>query len=185
MAIDVPDEVRRTLILAQERLGEDLSGSRLRWQDTARSHLTLEFLGDVAERSLPLCERAVREAARGARPFRLATGDLGVFPSPRRPSVLWLGVDGDLESLSRLQADVSRRLADLSPPSDHPFRPHLTLARVGFLAPADHGRLSELIGTPTAPASSWEVDSLRLVRSRLRPGGAIHELLLEARLERP
>lgn len=185
MAIDVSDDVKRTLGLAQARLREELAGTRLSWQDTARSHITLEFLGEVAERSLPGCKMAVQEAARSVTPFRLTTGGMGVFPSPRRPSVLWLGVAGDLEALSNLQAEVSRRLDHLSPPADHPFRPHLTLARVKSLGPGAGGRLSELLGQAPAPESSWQVDSLRLMRSRLRSGGAIHEVMLEAELARP
>lgn len=185
VALDVPEETRRVLRNTQDLLREELAGSRLGWQDTARSHLTLKFLGDVAERLLPACEMAVQEAARSVRPFRLTTGSLGVFPSPRRPSVLWLGVAGDVEALSKLQAEVSWRLADLSPPGDHPFRPHLTLARVKSLGPGAGARLSELLGQAATHSGSWQVDSLRLMHSRLRSGGAVHEVVTEAELARP
>jgi 2'-5' RNA ligase len=197
VAISLPSHVREVLAAAQRALAERLVGSDIRWQDLERSHLTLVFLGDVAERDLPACRLAVTTTAERARPFTLRTDGLGAFPAPRRPSVLWLGVAGETGRLERVQAALADRLGGFGDSSPQgPFRPHLTLARVRRLSAAGRRELPELLGPDAEeqeagrstarpqswPSRSWQAESLQLVRSTLKAGGAGHEVLLSAPL---
>ncbi len=171
VAIDLSEEVRGALAEAQA-VCRRRSDPPVRWVDPRGAHLTLKFLGDVAaERVQALADALVAVAAAHA-PFHLATGPAGVFPSPRRPRVLWLGVDGPVESLEDLQQDVEFGLHGLGFPLDgRPFRPHLTLGRVrdgvtGDL-PGLAGALEELRRATPAPLP---VEELRLMRSELGRG---------------
>ena len=51
----------------------------------------------------------------------------GTFVTSRAPSVLWLGVQGDVEALAALQRDALQTLGGLERERD--FLPHVTLAR--------------------------------------------------------
>jgi 2'-5' RNA ligase len=186
VSLPIPDEIRAILRAAQEALTTALAGSELRLQGLERSHLTLAFLGEVPQSSVAGVRFAVDAAARSSRSFTLATGRYGAFPGPRRPSVLWLGVVGEVDELMRLQDRLVRRLEQQGRRApENEFRPHLTLARVRRLGPEQRRALAGLLAdTPPVPPASWQVTSLQLMHSRLLPRGASHELLHEAPLGR-
>lgn len=101
------------------------------WTLTRPFHLTLAFLGDVAETDLnPVC-RAVAGAVLETAPFDLRLEGLGVFPNPERPRTLWVGLTGPgLEPLARLQKTVAMAAAAAGYPPDEKFTPHVTLGRL-------------------------------------------------------
>ncbi|MEX2542986.1 MAG: RNA 2',3'-cyclic phosphodiesterase [Trueperaceae bacterium] len=182
VALAIPHEVRAVLRAAQETLADELTDADVRWQELARSHLTLRFLGDVPERGLANWRFAVDSAARGTRQFMLRTGGFGVFPGPARPAVLWLGVTGETEELGHLQAQLERALQRTgTPPSEVAFRPHLTLGRVRRIGQEGRTRMAALLSgeRPVEPVS-WPVDSVQLFHSQLSPKGASHVVLHES-----
>ncbi len=104
-------------------------------------------------------------AAAPAMTLRLAGG--GRFGPPRRPQVMWVGLDGDvrpLTDLARALADAARAL-DL-PVEDRPFRAHLTVGRWRPRQPAD-GALPSLLADYRGAA--WPVTKVRLLESHLGP----------------
>jgi 2'-5' RNA ligase len=94
-------------------------------------HLTIAFLGEIAEERLPLVTAAAESAAALHRPLTLRIAKGGTFGTPRRPRVLWLGVSGAVDALTSLRRDLEQALAVSAgyTPEDGPFEPHLTLAR--------------------------------------------------------
>lgn len=180
IALPVPPPVRAVLSEAAVPLRKVLAGSDVRWQDPEKSHLTLVFLGDTDARAVPAVSRRVEEAARLSGPFRLATGRYGVFPHPDRPSVLWLGVTGDLRALAALQARVVGSVSPLAAaPPRSAFRPHLTLARLRRLEPADRRRLAALLASAPPQTAEWEARSVQLLESRLGPSGSAYTVVAE------
>ena len=114
---------------------------------------------------LLLAAAAPAVSAAPAMTLRLAAG--GRFGPPRRPQVMWLGLDGDvrpLTDLARALADAARAL-DL-PVEDRPFRAHLTVGRWRPRQPAD-GSLPALLADYRGPA--WPVTEVRLLESHLGP----------------
>lgn len=150
----------------------------VRWVDPAAAHLTLRFLGNVPEDRLEHARAALAGAAGSGPAFHLRTGGLGAFPSPHRPSVLWLGIGGELDGLSGLEGAVARRfdaLGDARPPRR--FVPHLTLGRVRpGAAPPREALVRALRAQPPAPAR-WPVAEVLLIESELRPEGARYTTL--------
>ncbi|MFP5501545.1 MAG: RNA 2',3'-cyclic phosphodiesterase [Candidatus Sericytochromatia bacterium] len=176
-AIGIGDEAHRALSAAQEALRARAEFRR--WQPLAQLHLTLNFLGEVPEGRLPALHEAVAAAARASGPFTLALGQLGAFPGPRRPRVLWAGVEGDLAPLVALQADLAERFQALGLVLEaRRYAPHLTLAREP-IGPVDLAALASAV--PIAPVP-WRVEAVTLFHSQLRPEGAIHTALVQAGL---
>ncbi len=146
-------------------------------------HLTVLFLGEQSEARLAaLAARLAPEVAADP-PFRLSVQGLGVFPSPRRPTVLWSGCGPQgLAALRGLRAiSVAAAAAvDLAPVAAEPFQPHLTLARRRQGAdPLEAGVLAEALCAAQARTSwgTWEVRELVLFASELAPSGAHHTAL--------
>ena len=145
----------------------------LRWTRPEQWHLTLAFLGEVADEARDnLTHRLGRVAARHP-PLSLSLGGGGRFGH----QVLWTAVQGDRDGLRRL-ADSVRAAARRSglPVEPRPYRPHLTLARA--TGPADLRPLVERL----VPGSGqpWVATELHLVRSHLGAGperSARHESL--------
>lgn len=151
------------------------AASGAKWVDPALCHITLKFLGYVAEDRLPAIAEACRRAASGAGPFELAFAGLGAFPRWRGARVLWMGL-APSRPLARLQAAVEAELAPLGfAPESRPFAPHLTLARFKKPPPPDLEEAARrFAGASFGAVPVWE---LRLMRSDLRRSGPAYSVL--------
>jgi 2'-5' RNA ligase len=159
--------------LAREPL---TAAARLRWVRPEAVHVTVKFLGEVPESRLGAIDAALATAAPALPRPRVALGKPGTFGRP--PSVIWLGVDGDLQRLTRLAERVDAAVATAGFERDRrPFAPHLTLARIPEQLGADvRNRVATIAASFARPAvSPFEVQRISLMRSFLGPGGAHYE----------
>jgi len=124
--------------------------------------------------------KAIEEGAQGISPFHLEISGLGAFPNPRQARVLWVGIDGEVDSLSRLQENTDSALAVLGfAKEERSFVPHLTLARIRQGAsPLERRNFGELVGsTIFEDKYHVQVEAVSLMRSQLTPAGAIYSRL--------
>lgn len=175
VAAVLPDALRSALKALQRRLA-DLP-LPVRWTHPETMHLTFAFLGETAEESAARIPGVLAVAvAAGPPPFRLEARGCGAFPGHGRPRVLWVGLEGEVEAAARVKKDVDEALVPLGfRPEDRPFRPHLTLGRVG------NGRMGgwreplEAVSRDTF--GSLEVTALTLFESHLGSDRARHVAL--------
>ncbi|NDJ74748.1 MAG: RNA 2',3'-cyclic phosphodiesterase [Chloroflexi bacterium] len=186
IAIELPEAILAQLTTVQERLKRQVPRGTVRWVRVAGIHLTLKFLGDVPLSQRDDIEHELAQAATGHTPFTLAARHLGCFPNPKRPRVVWVGVQGAVPALANLRDAVEEHIAPLGyPTEDRPFKPHLTLGRVQRDARRDEvARLGELIAdTKLGELGRWDVSSVSLMRSELKPDGAVYSRLFSAPLD--
>lgn len=169
VALTPPDEIVKELRASTAGLRE--LAPELRWTRAEQWHLTLAFLGEVADEVVDELARRLNRAAARHPPLSLAFGGGGRFGH----RVLWTGVQGNLEGLRRL-ADSVRAAARRSrlPVEQRPYRPHLTLAR------SDGATDLRPLVDRLAPweGLAWVATWLYLMRSRLGAGlggSALHE----------
>ena len=145
-----------------------------RWVPIENQHVTIKFLAWVPAPGLEPVASALQTAVTAHEPISLELGRFGVFPSPRRARVLWLGfVDSD-DRLGALAAAVDTALEAIGfEREQRAFTPHLTLAR--FKVPERAGL--EALGEATPPEAGLEVDRITLYRSHLSPKGPRYEAL--------
>ncbi len=176
IALPLPSEVKQILQAQQDSLKEYLNehDQHIRWTKREQWHLTLEFLGATNRERLPHIQSAMEQAAQPLKTFSLETTSLGAFPSLRRPSVVWLGVEGDVATLQTLHLRLSEALTGLIEPDDKPFKPHLTLAR---LKQFGLGKEVTAAFAKTTTKHSWLVKELCLYQSILKPEGAEHNII--------
>jgi len=175
IAIELPDEIRHALAEVQKHLRRDVAG--VRWVEPGSIHLTLKFLGDIPAEQIQPIVAAAMGAVQDEPPVSLGVSGLGAFPNPRRPRVIWVGIEGDVARLGRLQARLEEALEPLGFPRDaRAFRPHLTVGRVK--EPRRPPDLTRALADVTVPrCNSFDVREILLYKSDLRPTGAIYTKL--------
>jgi len=177
VAIELSEELRAALASVQQQLRPQVPPRTVRWTAPESIHLTLQFLGDVAPAAVAPITDALRGVCANRPAFDLALEGLGVFPNPRRPRIVWVGIVEASGALNALQQAVGQALAPLGyPPEERPFTPHLTIGRVAReLDLPELARLGEVITRSTTGrlGGMW-VDHLNLMKSDLRPSGAIY-----------
>jgi 2'-5' RNA ligase len=185
IAVELPANLKRELSRLQERVKQNCNYCPAKWVAAANMHLTLSFLGDVAQPRLDDIKTAMAAASAGAKPFELRLDGLGAFPNLERPRVVWAGLSGDTGRLIRLQQRLEELLEKLGFSREQRlFSPHLTLARVRDEASSsDKRRLGQAIGSTACDAAcSFPVESLHLIKSWLTPAGPIYTTLFSAGL---
>lgn len=141
----------------------------LRWTGQDRWHVTLAFLGEVAEGKLDELTVRLGRAAGRHEAQRLWIGHGGAFPNQKRARVLISRVEGDQPALAALAGSVAAgaRRAGAPPPDEGKrYRPHLTLARCR--QPTDVSAVVDVLGG--FAGSVWLAGEIWLIRSQA--GGA-------------
>ena len=153
-------------------------GASVRWTPPENLHLTLRFLGDTPEEQLAPLADTLDAIAAGAPPFELEPGGAGAYPEERNARVLWVGlVDAD-RKLRRLRNQVEAAVRGLGWKREgRPFQPHLTLARLRRPVRLPAGGWLEAV-----PRCRFAVKEVALIRSTLKPAGAVYDVLHRASL---
>ncbi len=149
VAVPLPEAAVEVVVALVDRVRSDgvpRGGRDVRWVRMDGLHVTLRFLGPTPDPGIPPVVAAVQQAASTLGSFRIVVDGAGAFPSPARPRTIFLEITEGAEDLARLAAEVDRSLTPVGwPPSDRPFRAHLTLARSDGVAagPAIAARLAD------------------------------------------
>lgn len=149
----------------------DLKAERwpIRWVSDERAHLTLKFYGEVLPSRAAVIAESLQRAVTGAAPMAVRFAELGVFPTMRRPRVLWLGLEAPT-SLEILRDRVEREADTIGiAPEGVPFRPHITLGRVREGQRLPVGALEQLAVRPGTDA--FMLDEVILFESTLTAAG--------------
>ena len=171
------ESVGATLRSADEA-PEDLAA--LRWTPRNNLHLTVKFLGDVAESVVAALAAQLPDLARAAGPIRIPLRGVVAFPSLRRAEVIVTDVADAQGHLAGLFTALEGLAATHGVPAEErPFRPHVTLARARqpFDARTWLGALAVLDGFEIA------CPTLALYRSDRLEHGAVYTAIARASLK--
>jgi 2'-5' RNA ligase len=129
IALELPPTVTALLQNVQQELKQ--LKIRARWVRPENIHLTLKFIGDVSPDHIDAISATMTGVAKGFSPVYLVVRGIGVFPTIKRPRVIWIGLGGDIRSLLALQGRLVEELAGLGIARDkRSFKAHLTLGRI-------------------------------------------------------
>lgn len=170
IAIELPSEITKELEEAERKLSLRLPKGGVRWVKSKNIHLTLRFLGNVAQDRLVDIYEGLDQVAAKSTPFSLDLAALGCFPNPRRPRVIWIGLGGETDQLSVVQNKVSQMLLPMGWEEEgRNFHPHLTLGRVKNADNVVDARFPW--GIPLVDGHI-DVPAVHLIESQLLPSGA-------------
>ena len=183
IAVVMPEEVRDLISRHVERL-QSLVPRGVKWVDPKTSHLTLAFFASVPTSRIPTTIRILDSVAAASPPLRLEAGPLGLFPNSRRPRVLWLGLEGDLNPLSVMHERLQNALETEGFSRERrPFKPHVTLGRARGKGPIPLPEGS--LAFHQDDKLAFSVEEIVLMSSILTPCGPIHTPLHRAGLTAP
>jgi 2'-5' RNA ligase len=165
VALELGVDIRRAIEELIASLRPRVDGAR--WVRPDGVHLTLRFFGDTPPARIAQLRPALAAAAAGCEPLEARVGSLGTFPGPGKPPrILWLGTELPPPALA-LQAACERAAVAAGFPAEaRPFRGHLTLARFRQRVPPP--------ALPPVDLGAVRLEILSLLRSELRPGGAVY-----------
>jgi RNA 2',3'-cyclic 3'-phosphodiesterase len=169
VAVFPPPAIREALF----RAARDLPASKaFRLIGPEKLHLTLKFLGNVAEDDLSRVAQALEPLRQRHEPFEVSISGFGAFPSERKARILWAGVGEGSELLRAVALSVE----DLLEPAgfgreQRPYVPHLTLGR----ARGRQAKLDDASGSPLA--LRFTLSSVDLVESVPGEGEVTYSVL--------
>jgi 2'-5' RNA ligase len=132
-AVDIPEDVKSALGKAIERFRPM---AKLKWTEVEKLHITTKFIGEWPEERMEEMT-ATLNGVGSPGVIRVGIRGLRWFPDPRRPRMLWAGVEAgpELGSLAHETEQAVRALGVAV--EDRNYSPHLTLARISDRAALD------------------------------------------------
>ena len=181
IAIELSQDIKETLNRIEDELKQTISG--VKWVKPKNIHLTLKFLGHIEKEVVEKIQEILNQVARETKAFRIKLSSPGVFPSPTRPRVIWIGIDEENKEGTHLANIIEEKLVPLGIEKEsRAFHPHLTLARVKFLK--DKNSLKNALASLKVPQTEMTASKITLFQSALTREGSIYTVLHEADFKR-
>ena len=125
--IALDDETRAACAAAAQRLQG--TGYAARYEDPAKLHATLAFLGNVETERYDAIVEALRVAA-GGTAFELVLDKVAAFPHERKPRVVYVGARDQGAAFRALASEVREAFVRLGFEFKEDSVAHVTIARV-------------------------------------------------------
>jgi 2'-5' RNA ligase len=184
IALDIDEAIRH-------RIARFMDGVRgfapdARWVRPESLHITLKFIGETAPQNVDQIKEALKAVESNA--IEMNIRGCGFFPGAKSPRVFWVGIEAG-PSLAALASTVDDRVAALGiAKENHPFSPHLTLARGGGASGSPQPRIGgfkrsfqrleeKLAALPVPEFGTMTAREFFLYQSHLSRGGSRYEKL--------
>jgi len=184
IAIEIPSDIRSRIEQEIASLKKTIGTHAVRWVPPQNIHLTLKFLGDVSPTNLPLLKQILQTEIGNHTPFDLVVKNMGCFPNPRRPRIIWIGLETS-PTIEAIQRTVDLSTARLGYAlEERPFSPHLTIGRVAQNVSSDETLTirNALENNKTGRFGTAHVTNICLFQSDLLPSGAKYTPLFHVEL---
>ena len=174
-----PDIISRIMDIQQEILK---SGAKLKLVNPENLHITLEFLGEIAEEQITVIQDILNTI--NFERIKLSVNRIGVLPNENYIRVVFCEINGDVEGIKRVQREIRENLRKHGFKTDkRAFKPHLTIARVK--SPQNRKELMLVIKKfSTINCGVQEITSINLKKSVLKPEGPEYSTLYKVDAEK-
>jgi RNA 2',3'-cyclic 3'-phosphodiesterase len=126
VALQIPEQVRETIATVRQRF--KTPESHMKWVSPAKFHVTLKFIGEVAQEKVEHMSEALRRV-RTLRRVEVVFRELGWYWNAKGFG-LFLAMIDPSDPLTMLANSIGRQLEPLGiAPDIHEYHPHITLAR--------------------------------------------------------
>jgi len=176
IAVNLDLSIKKELSDIQQKI--TIGDSKIKWVYPELMHITLEFLGNQLPKQIEIIRQILKRITGHCKTFVIdLSSSIGVFPSLKKPRVIWVGIDKgsiELEMLSKLiKTDLQKKhlLSD-----NKEFRSHITIGRVKYLN--NRNSLTDSIDHIVSKKISQKVNSIELMESKLTPTGPIYREII-------
>ncbi|MBD3235098.1 MAG: RNA 2',3'-cyclic phosphodiesterase [Candidatus Eisenbacteria bacterium] len=178
IALCLPERARSAAATCLSDLRGRAPRGDLKWVAPENLHVTVRFLGDRAPADVTRAAGLIEALHGDFDAVPTAWSELGAFPSPRRPQVIWLGLADPEARLRALVRRIDERLhAAGFGRADKTFRAHVTLGRVRRGRRVGWASLSDGL---TTPSTAFSIRTAALFKSTLTREGPIYAPLARA-----
>lgn len=136
-------------------------------------HFTVQFLGEVSDEMIGKISDALNSIEFSV--FSISFTNIGVFPKPNSPRVIWIGTDDGINELEKLAEMIRSKLSHLGFSPDKKFKPHVSIFRVKNKI---EGMSDKLEKFSSYYFGKQTVSEIKLKKSELTPNGPIYTDLL-------
>ncbi len=183
IAIGIDETIRVRIEAVVARLRSAIEGDRdetgrISWTRPSGWHVTLKFLGEVAEERFAGIGDALSAAVAGFERFEMALVGLHGFPAGPAPRAIVVGVsDGGRSAALAARVDGELETLDF-PREERAHVAHLTLARLRDRAAARSARAALEIQDGREVFGTLRVERVELYESLLGPQGSRYRQLM-------
>ena len=170
VAIEIVPEIREKLVGFVEKLRKSLGNAR--WANPEGLHITLKFLGNLADEKRTAIENALAQVE--ASRFAISVRRVGVFPNSRSPRVLWAGIESGPELIALAEKVETSMLPLGFTREKREFAPHVTLARFNDTRKVN---LNSALAVPDVSFGTMTATEFHLYESKLSPKGSLYTQL--------
>jgi 2'-5' RNA ligase len=168
----------------RRRLTRAVPALQARWVPPENLHITLWFIGEVADPQVEELTGALQRAPFDVRPFQLTAEGWGAFPPSGAPRVLWIGVTEGAWQMTAIYSELTARLAPLGyEPEKRRYSAHLTMARVKEPGRGTTAAVRKILSEAAAGCGTCRIAAVTLFQSHLSPKGATYEPRLRVPLD--
>lgn len=178
IAINLSENVKVVLCNILENLRRVYRGAPIRFVKPDGFHVTLYFLGDKDDKTIAGVGHILDEVCKKYKKTKLSLDGFGFFPNEVRPRVLWIGAEeAGNRAIENIQKNLGKELRGLGIEIDNrEWHPHITLGRIS-------GKINTFILLSMKVSFvGWEVSSIELMESELKPEGVEYKTLHSAEL---
>jgi 2'-5' RNA ligase len=130
VAVPLPSAIQADIFAAALSLAGELPG--VKWSRKVENlHVTIKFLGPVAETQLGDLGGALARAVADLPRFGIELRGMGAFPSGKKANVIWAGVEDPAGGLARVAqaVEVVATQLGVGEKESRPFHAHVTVGR--------------------------------------------------------
>ncbi len=180
LALDLDERIREDIADARSHIGDH--GAKIKWVAPENQHVTLKFLGDVADDMIDQVRDLTSSIAADVNPFDFEVRGVISVPPKGRLRMLWIGIEDGTGKMAELHIKLDSALAGMGfPRENRAFKPHATLARVRF-APNPDALRQAADKFADQDFGTQQTDHVTIYSSQLTPQGPIYTPLTHAKL---
>jgi len=164
IAFDIPEKIKKQFVSIKEKIK---TKAKIKWVSLENIHLTLKFLGEVADEKINEIKRRLSNVK--FKKFDVEVSGIGVFPSENYIRVIWVGLR-DSTSMFDLAKEINKQLPEFK--NDYPFKAHITIGRVKTIKDREE-LVKELRKIKIVP-QRFSVKEFKLYKSTLTSKGPVY-----------
>lgn len=177
IAIELTPQIREKITSIQNALEKcDLA---VKWVKPENAHITLKFLGWVAEQEkIEKIKQIIEEIAKQFKHLDVNLKEFGFFPNERRPRVFFISTDKE-NILKNISQKLEERLEAIGFEKENRFRSHITIARIKSPKNIDclNREIKKIDAKEVLP-----IKEITLFKSTLTKSGPVYEVIYKSTL---
>ena len=148
----------------------------IRWVKHNNLHLSVQFLGSASNEKVTKIRKEVENVVCTINPFVLTVSETGCFPNRSKPSVLYLGVGGNIKALKALVVEINDKMSQIGFKKESElFNPHITVAKINY--PQKFNPDLSIFLNSTYDEVEFSVDKIQLLESKTFAEGMVYKTL--------